>query len=618
MLQKPTKRSSSIMGLSFTGWAGLVIASTLAISLLWTGISRGAPPAPVPVLPAEGSTIITPSMSWLASPGAVRYKLEIGPQSNPALVYWTDQTPNLDMTPSDAASLPNEALYWRVCGMDAGSVWGAWSARVNFTKHIPTPALRGPENLDVVAIPLFAWQPVDGAAYYRLELSLSPLFAPVAYSYDSYNTSLAPVDAIPPATYYWRVRGMDAHDHDGTNSEVRQLTRLMQAPVVQWPADGAVGAMRRYAWLPVEGASHYEVELSTAANFVPIARTLTTYANSVVDVSTLAQGAYYWRVHGVDTQGNPGWNSAVRTQVVRYGPPDLVSPADNASVTQAVFTWTAAEGAAYYKLEISANCTGSYTSTNRKTYNLRQVPALAPGTYCWRVQPFNRSDQAGELSVVRRVIVAAPPVATDPQLALQTPGSGAALAGDPDFAWTAYTGAASYRLVVSTNSGFTSTYDAVITGATAYTPAEPGIEYTYTNGTYYWKVEARNSAYTVIATSAIRSFTKTAPLNLIAPADGAVEQSFPNLSWEPVQGASTYFVRVSTDPGFSSTFDSVTTSFQAYIPYQPGARYVYPGGVYYWKVAARDNAGTTIMESPGRSFTVSYPLALSPRGRGTP
>ena len=129
-------------------------------------------------------------------------------------------------------------------------------------------------------------------------------------------------------------------------------------------------------------------------------------------------------------------------------------------------------------------------------------------------------------------------------------------------------GAHYYRLVVSTDPSFNTTYG-VNTSYNSYTPYS-GESGTFLNGTYYWKVEARTSYGSVIATSAARSLTKQEPLPLIAPADGATALTVdPTFHWSQIVGAHYYRLVVSTTPGFSTTYDGVNTDYNQYTPYSP-------------------------------------------------
>jgi hypothetical protein len=141
-----------------------------------------------------------------------------------------------------------------------------------------------------------------------------------------------------------------------------------------------------------------------------------------------------------------------------------------------------------------------------------------------------------------------------------------------------------------------------------------GEHYAYPNGTYYWKVEARDHGGIVIATSSARSFTKQMTLSLIAPADGTTLTTDPTFQWTRVVGAHDYHLKVSKDPGFGSSYDSVYPDYVSFTPYvgtpTAGQWTAYPNGTYYWKVEARDHGGTVIVTSDGWTFTKGVKLYL--------
>ena len=107
-------------------------------------------------------------------------------------------------------------------------------------------------------------------------------------------------------------------------------------------------------------------------------------------------------------------------------------------------------------------------------------------------------------------------------------------------------GATSYRVQVSTNSGFTSTLvDQGGITATSY-----GVSGLSPSTLYYWRVNATNSAGTSSWSSA-RSFTTLAAVpaapTLSSPSNGATGvATSPTLSWNASSGATSYRVLVST------------------------------------------------------------------------
>jgi len=114
------------------------------------------PQPPIPISPAEGSTIVTPTFSWEASAGAAKYEVEVGLQSDPNTVLWSAQTVNLTLTPNNATNFANAPLYWRVRAIDSADVAGAWSSKINFTKAIPAPNLVSPaDGSPSIIVPTF-------------------------------------------------------------------------------------------------------------------------------------------------------------------------------------------------------------------------------------------------------------------------------------------------------------------------------------------------------------------------------------------------------------------------------------------------------------------------------
>ena len=77
-----------------------------------------------------------------------------------------------------------------------------WSSRINFTKYIPAPKLLSPHNHLAVTEPNFEWGIVQGAAYYKIEVTTDPTFnsIPAGQTYTTYNTRLTPNNTLPHGT----------------------------------------------------------------------------------------------------------------------------------------------------------------------------------------------------------------------------------------------------------------------------------------------------------------------------------------------------------------------------------------------------------------------------------
>jgi hypothetical protein len=210
------------------------------------------------------------------------------------------------------------------------------------------------------------------------------------------------------------------------------------------------------------------------------------------------------------------------------------------------------------------------------------------------------------------VVVLTPPAAFDTVPELLTPANGEVVSNDPTFRWTPVTGAARYTVRVSKTLDFASTYASVTTAYTSYTPAVAGID-SYPTGTYYWKVEARNSVGSVLSTSSIFSLTKQVAVLLDTPQDGATLFQDPQFSWIPHPGADHYTIDLLTSD--MSAYTTITTDATAFTTHE-GEVDTYRAGTYHWRVRARNTVGTTLAESELRTFSKAISETLLAPGSG--
>ena len=133
------------------------------------------------------------------------------------------------------------------------------------------------------------------------------------------------------------------------------------------------------------------------------------------------------------------------------------------------------------------------------------------------------------------------------------------------------------------------------TYATTYTP-----EIALADGTYYWRVQALVGTTWEAYVNA-RTFNKdwsgggTIVPQLLSPAEGGVRAAFSSLdfSWSAVDGAATYRLEISTDPGFNSTAYTATTLRPQHTP-----KFRLPNNLYYWRVIPIDSKGNWGCQAP--------------------
>jgi len=141
---------------------------------------------------------------------AWRYKVQVSKDGFAS----TWDTPSADVeqacwTPTKGYD--NVSYQWRVAVIDGDGRLGEWSTPASFTVQYPTTTLVEPVPGAVISgTPTFAWTPVDGAAYYRLQVSQYSSFNPLYADVTTNSTRYTPTTTYAVGkTYYWRVAMVD-------------------------------------------------------------------------------------------------------------------------------------------------------------------------------------------------------------------------------------------------------------------------------------------------------------------------------------------------------------------------------------------------------------------------
>ena len=168
---------------------------------------------------------------------------------------------------------------------------------------------------------------------------------------------------------------------------------------------------------------------------------------------------------------------------------------------------------------------------------------------------------------------------------LTSPASGATVTGNPVFAWTMVSGAAKYRIQISSSPSFTSPVAADTQNLRFAPPTELPL------GTLYWRVAALDSK-NVLGTYATGTFEKawgaspepiSPPVSDPADPDGVVSLAFPTepllFTWKPLAGAQSYELVVDDADDFigATTYKTKNT---AYVITEPRT----VGDTFYWQV----------------------------------
>jgi PKD repeat protein len=187
------------------------------------------------------SVILTPAIQPRLAVPAYRLQVANNPDfTNPKINVVTQAT---SYTPKKGENLGDGAWYWRVALVDGTGNIGPFSSVQSFTKQYPpAPIISAPRDAES---PVFAWTPIDGAAYYRMEYADN-----VSFNRSTIVTTdltrYVPVKELPFNTYYWRVQMADADNNFGPIDN-GQFTYFVPAAFTYTPNQGVAPTLVQFS-----------------------------------------------------------------------------------------------------------------------------------------------------------------------------------------------------------------------------------------------------------------------------------------------------------------------------------------------------------------------------------
>jgi fibronectin type 3 domain-containing protein len=255
------------------------------------------------------------------------------------------------------------------------------------------------------------------------------------------------------------------------------------------------------AWMAAKDATSYNIYWSTTPGVTTANGTKITDVTSPYVHLGLTDGAtYYYVVTAVNKDGESAPSPQVSATLPLPEPTGVTATPGNGQVTIA---WTAVTDATSYNIYWST-APGVTIASGTKIIGAASPYVqlgLSNGTaYYYIVTAVNKDGESGPSLQVSAIPSAAPPPAA-PTDVTATPGN-----GQVTIAWTAVSGATSYNIYWSNNSGVT-TANTRITGA-----ASPHIQSGLINGaTYYYVVTAVNGNGESTPSSQVSAIPSVAP-----------------------------------------------------------------------------------------------------------
>ena len=243
-------------------------------------------------------------------------------------------------------------------------------------------------------------------------------------------------------------------------------------------------------------------------------------------------------------------------------------------------TWTRSPGATVYDVQVSANPSftnpASYSTVNRQLVPDYQVPL---GLDYWRVRARNNAGTSDwTTQSFTRANVDPPTLLSPISATLKEPDN------PPVLSWSPVPGALNYSVQVSTDGSFADQTAITSFNTRVSSLVVPALR---VPTDYYWRVQAilangLNTAWSSAARYTLEGLTKPTLQGPTDDIDANVQDVV--LDWNPVPGAATYDLQVSTDANFLTVVEDRTNIV--------GTSYSPPvtlnNDQYYWRVRPVD------------------------------
>jgi hypothetical protein len=616
-----------------------VLLSLSVLVLAAPGSASAALRAPTPVSPANGlTTKWVPAFGWKAVPGADHYVFQIAADAgfnSPVEVSGDSVLVTYNTWASVKLALPNGNYYWHVRAADKAGKVSGWSTPRLFRKvwrgdtTVISPGdgatIQFPTN------PTLKWTPVQGAAKYEFTLASDPDLSSLdgqpakavetdASSY-SVNTGLSAGSA-----YYWSVTPIDAAGNRGTASDTWSFTWKWNSTTTLTyedlaPAGDVVDP--RFSWAPIPNAARYDVEINSDAGFAAGSKfccTTSTVATVLSPSTVLLNNRYYWRVRGIDPDGNVGvwnyWSNPVTHEAFFRKTFDTRDPSDTTPAIDGlrmVDNYTDQTDPIAEGTDLDSGTDGYQTQVPIVKWN----PVLGASGYEVEVRLFTgggcsaaSSQQFWDVTVATNAWTPLGPNPADEPW----PNHGRALAHDSS---RNLVPGNSYcvRVRAFTDKGYDQNHTLHdVVGDWAYLDnhgdpsAQEAVSFQflgYPDDTTCTDVQP---AFTCAAAYPQDS-------DYLGPQSGSTTNQTPYFTWNPTPQAQGYFVLVSRDPNFTTVADYAWTREPAYAPRfgTNATTYADETSSYYWVVLpAAYSTGINALLNPLLAHAASFEKESAP------
>ena len=253
-----------------------------------------------------------------------------------------------------------------------------------------------------------AWQAIEGASRYRIEVSDTPQFDGLLADIGS-STPHTTLPVLPDGHYSVRVRGVDAGGLQGLDDVAHvEVENLPEPPYAIAPAIDAVVREARveFRWAKATDAGSYHFELADEPSFANPLMSHTASDTAPLQLpEPLAPGQYYWRIASNKADGRRGPYSDPMGFTVRPLP-EAGEIGNESDARQMSFRWRAGESGQKYRFQLSRSPAFDTLHVDQLVDQPQiTVPRLRAGTWYLRAQSIGSDGHEGPLPAAQSVQV---------------------------------------------------------------------------------------------------------------------------------------------------------------------------------------------------------------------
>ncbi len=334
---------------------------------------------PVVTGPAYMSTSPTPTITWTGTPDTIDYELQVRNFSTGKNIILKTTVAGLNFTPAEILGI---GLYSaEVRSRNSSGQFSAWSDPKYF--RICTPPVVGQiAPVTTTGRPTFTWANLSGATQYVLMVKNQITGQVVTATVDrmDVNTYQFP-ESFGLGRYSFSIKGVDA---SGLSAYWSAASPFQSSEVVRLvsPNGSLFSSFPQLTWLPINGATRYELLLRNRRTWATVASELSLSTTSWTPTTALPAGEYRWSVRArIGTTLVGSWSASMDFN--NGGRPVVLTPSGTTTNRTPTITWSAVTGADSYQVMIVRADTSSSVLyvQNLKSTSFTPTSELAPRQY---------------------------------------------------------------------------------------------------------------------------------------------------------------------------------------------------------------------------------------------